>query len=157
MEVGFTIGRWIVVVWRSGLGWSELLGVLGGVDGDGGKVVEDVAGGGGIWDGVVMGLDGGELEFPVSGFQGEFGVASVGVVACLDGLESGVVVVVEDLTGGAVSGFDFGCWGEGVDERVEPVGPSVVVAWGFGDDDVEEVLGQVFGGAGTLQHVPDVV
>ena len=52
---------------RSGLGWwSELLGVLGVVDGDGGEVVENVSGGGGIWDGGEVGLDGGELEFPVS-------------------------------------------------------------------------------------------
>ena len=64
--VVFVIGRWIVVVWTSGLGWSELLSVLGGVDGDGGKVAEDVSGGGWIWDGGVVGLDGGELEFQVS-------------------------------------------------------------------------------------------
>ena len=111
----------------------------------------------GFGTGVVMGLDGGELEFQVSGFQGEFGVASVVLVACLDGLEGGVMVVVEDLTGGAVSGVDFGCWGEGVDERVEPVGPSVVVAWGFGVGGLEEVFGQAGGCAGPFEHLPDVV
>ena len=108
MGVGFTIGRWIVVGWRNGRGWwSELLGVLGGADGDGGKVVENVSGGGWIWDGGVVGLDGGELALQVSGFQGEFGVASVVLVACVDCLEGGVVVVVEDLTGGALGRFDF--------------------------------------------------
>ena len=67
MGVVFVIGRWNVVGWRSGLGWwSELLGVLGVVDGDGGEVVENVSGGGWIWDGGVVGLDGGELEFQVS-------------------------------------------------------------------------------------------
>ena len=108
MGVGFTIGRWNVVGGRSGLGgWSELLGVLGGVDGDGGKVVENVSGGSWIWDGGEAGLDGGELEFQVSGFQGEFCVVSVVLVACVDCLEGDVVVVVEDLTGGALGRFDF--------------------------------------------------
>ena len=66
-EVVSVIGRWNVVGRRGSRGWwPELLGVLCGVDGDGGKVVEDVLGGGWIWDGGVVGLDGGELEFQVS-------------------------------------------------------------------------------------------
>ena len=52
-------------------------------------------------------FDGVDLEFQVSGFQGEFGVVSVVLVACVDGFEGGVVVVVEDLTGDALGRFDL--------------------------------------------------
>ena len=64
-------------------------------------------GGGWIWDVGVVDFDGVDLEFQVSGFQGEFGVVSVVLVACVDGFEGGVVVVVEDLTGGALGRFDL--------------------------------------------------